>query len=212
MNCPQCGFDNPAGAVRCAKCDAALAPGGAAAAVNRSVTAAATAPAADVTRDLLLLAVRPGQVLGGRYEILQLLGEGGMGAVYKARDLALDRVVALKVIRPEYASHPEILRRFKQELILARQVTHKNVIRIFDLGEADGIKFITMDYIEGRDLRHLLSERGKLPPGEAVGIIRQICHGLEAAHTEGVVHRDLKPQNIMVDAAGRVWVMDFGLA
>src|SRR5574337_897434 len=212
MNCPQCGFDNPAGAVRCAKCDAALAPGGAAAAVNRSVTAAATAPAADVTRDLLLLAVRPGQVLGGRYEILQLLGEGGMGAVYKARDLALDRVVALKVIRPEYASHPEILRRFKQELILARQVTHKNVIRIFDLGEADGIKFITMDYIDGQDLKTLLRQKGKFAPEEAAGIIQQVCRALAAAHAEGVVHRDLKPQNVMVDTQGNVAVMDFGIA
>src|SRR5574337_1110358 len=161
MNCPQCGFDNPAGAVRCAKCDAALAPGGAAAAVNRSVTAAATAPAADVTRDLLLLAVRPGQVLGGRYEILQLLGEGGMGAVYKARDLELDRLVALKVIRPELAGHASILKRFKQELILARKVTHRNVVRIFDLGVADGLRFITMEFVEGHDLSSMLDEQKK---------------------------------------------------
>jgi len=150
--------------------------------------------------------------MGERYEILKRLGEGGMGAVYKARDRELDLVVALKVIRPELASHPDILRRFKQELILARQVTHKNVIRIFELGVADGRKFITMDYIEGRDLKSILVERGKLPPDEAVRIVRQICRGLEAAHAEGVVHRDLKPQNIMVDANGRVWVMDFGLA
>ena len=135
-----------------------------------------------------------------------------MGAVYKARDRELERLVALKVIRPELAGNPEILRRFKQELILARQVTHKNVIRIFDLGMADGRKFITMDYIEGRDLKSILVERGKLPPQEAVSIIQQVCRGLEAAHTESVVHRDLKPQNIMVDANGRVWVMDFGLA
>ena len=120
--------------------------------------------------------------------------------------------MALKVIRPELAGHPDILRRFKQELILARQVTHKNVIRIFDLGMADGRKFITMDYIDGRDLKSILVERGKLAPEEAVPIVQQVCRGLEAAHTEGVVHRDLKPQNIMVDASGRVWVMDFGLA
>jgi serine/threonine protein kinase/Flp pilus assembly protein TadD len=156
--------------------------------------------------------LEPGAVLGDRYEIIKSLGEGGMGAVYKARDSELDRLVALKVIRPELAGHPEILRRFKQELILARQVTHKNVIRIFDLGMADGRKFITMEYIEGRDLKSILVERKKLPPAEAVPIIKQICRGLEAAHTEGVVHRDLKPQNIMVDAGGRVWVMDFGLA
>ncbi|MBV9771243.1 MAG: serine/threonine protein kinase, partial [Bryobacterales bacterium] len=156
--------------------------------------------------------LEPGVFLGERYEILKRLGEGGMGAVYKARDHELDRFLALKVIRPELAGHPDILRRFKQELILARQVTHKNVVRIFDLGTADGRKFITMDYIEGRDLRSILSERGKLPPVEAVPIVEQICRGLEAAHAEGVVHRDLKPQNIMVDDAGRVWLMDFGLA
>src|SRR4029077_8983649 len=96
-------------------------------------------------------AIEPGVVLGERYEILKRLGEGGMGAVYKARDRELDRLVALKVIRPELASNPEILKRFKQEVILARQVTHKNVIRIFDLGVADGRKFITMEFVEGRD-------------------------------------------------------------
>ncbi len=156
--------------------------------------------------------IEEGSILGERYEILKRLGEGGMGAVYKARDHELDRMVALKVIRPELAGHPDILRRFKQELILARQVTHKNVVRIFDLGSADGRKFITMDFIEGRDLKSILVERGKLPPSEVPGILRQICLGLEAAHVEGVVHRDLKPQNIMLDDAARVWLMDFGLA
>ncbi len=156
--------------------------------------------------------VEVGVILGERYEILKRLGEGGMGAVYKARDHELDRLVALKVIRPELAGHPDILRRFKQELILARQVTHKNVVRIFDLGSADGRKFITMDYIEGHDLKSILVERGKLPPAEVVPIFQQICLGLEAAHVEGVVHRDLKAQNIMVDDANRVWLMDFGLA
>src|SRR4029077_1113172 len=133
-------------------------------------------------------------------------------AVYKARDTELDRVVALKLIRPELASNPEILRRFKQELILAREVTHRNVIRIFDLGQAKGIKFITMEFVEGRDLRTVLRERGKLPPDESVQIIAQICRALEAAHVAGVVHRDLKPQNIMLDAKDRVYVMDFGIA
>ncbi len=153
-----------------------------------------------------------GDVLGGRYEILQLLGEGGMGAVYKARDRELDSFVALKLIRPELASSPAILARFKQELLLAHQVTHRNVIRIYDLSEADGVKFITMEFIEGVDLRHLLLDRGKLPPTEAADLIRQVCLALEAAHTVGVIHRDLKPQNIMQDKQGRILVMDFGLA
>jgi eukaryotic-like serine/threonine-protein kinase len=151
-------------------------------------------------------------VLGGRYEILQLLGEGGMGAVYKARDRELDRFVALKLIRPELAANPSILARFKQELLLSREVTHKNVIRIYDLGDADGVKFITMEFVEGQDLRSLIQEKKKFPPEEAVELMQQVCRALEAAHTLGIIHRDLKPQNIMRDQTGRILVMDFGLA
>src|SRR6202167_4945968 len=157
-----------------------------------------------------------GDLLGGRYEILQLLGEGGMGAVYKASDRELDRFVALKVIRPELASNPSILARFKQELLLAHQVTHKNVIRIYDLGDADGVKYISMEFVEGVDLRALIQERTnekkKFTPEEAVEITEQICRALEATHSVGVIHRDLKPQNIMRDATGRILLMDFGLA
>ena len=153
-----------------------------------------------------------GDVLGGRYEIQKMLGMGGMGAVYKARDMEVERVVGLKVIRPDLAGNPAILARFKQELVLARQVTHKNIIRIYDLNEADGVKFITMEFIEGEDLRSILTRQGKLPPEEAVGIIQQVCAGLQSAHGEGVIHRDLKPSNIMRDPTGRVVIMDFGLA
>ncbi len=153
-----------------------------------------------------------GDVLGGRYEIQKLLGMGGMGAVYKARDIEVERVVGLKVIRPDLAGNPAILARFKQELVLARQVTHKNIIRIYDLNEADGVKFITMEFIEGEDLRSILTRQGKLPPDEAANITLQVCAGLQAAHAEGVIHRDLKPSNIMRDPAGRVVIMDFGLA
>ncbi len=155
---------------------------------------------------------REGDVLGGRYEIQKLLGMGGMGAVYKARDMEVERMVGLKVIRPDLAGDPAILARFKQELVLARQVTHKNIIRIYDLNEADGVKFITMEFIEGEDLRTILLREGKLAPAEAVSIIIQACAGLQAAHSEGVIHRDLKPSNIMRDASGRVVIMDFGLA
>ena len=154
----------------------------------------------------------PGSLLAGRYEILRVLGEGGMGAVYQARDRELDRVIALKVIRPELAGNAAILQRFKQELILARHVSHKNVVRIYDLGEAEGIKFITMEYVDGDDLRSLLKSRGKFSPQDSVLIIEQVCRALDAAHVEGVIHRDLKPQNIMQDAQGRIVVMDFGLA
>jgi eukaryotic-like serine/threonine-protein kinase len=153
-----------------------------------------------------------GDLIGGRYEILELLGEGGMGAVYKASDREFNRFVALKLIRSDLASNPSILARFKQELLTAHQVTHKNVIRIYDLSEADNVKFITMEFIEGRDLRRLLLDEGKLPPERAIEIIRQVCLALDAAHSVGVIHRDLKPQNIMCDKAGRILVMDFGLA
>ncbi|MGE5081349.1 MAG: protein kinase domain-containing protein, partial [Acidobacteriota bacterium] len=156
--------------------------------------------------------LQPGILLGNRYQIIHMLGEGGMGAVYKAKDIELDRVIALKVIRPELASNPEILQRFKQELILARQVTDRNVIRIFDLGEANGIRFITMEYVEGESLYHILRRQGKVPINEAVEIMRQMLSGLQAAHREGVIHRDLKPGNIMRDSQGRIVVMDFGLA
>ena len=153
-----------------------------------------------------------GAILAGRYEILDTLGEGGMGAVYKARDLELDRMVALKVIRPELAKHPAIIERFKKELLLSQRVTHRNVIRIYDLGEGEGVKFITMEFIEGEDLRSLIHERKKFPPEEAVHIMEQVCLALDAAHQVDVIHRDLKPQNVMRDKAGRILVMDFGLA
>jgi serine/threonine protein kinase len=234
LECPVCHASNPLGSQTCFRCSTPFGIGSATVAFESSEAAATILnPSSDPEATIAAAAagatgwsvpiqkmgardpstpLEPGTILGERYEILQRLGEGGMGAVYKARDSELDRLVALKVIRPELAGHPDILRRFKQELILARQVTHKNVIRIFDLGMADGRKFITMDYIAGRDLKSILTERGKLPPAEAVPIVQQVCRGLEAAHVEGVVHRDLKPQNIMLDASGRVWVMDFGLA
>src|ERR1700683_1134521 len=156
--------------------------------------------------------LEPGMVLAQRYEIVEILGQGGMGAVYKATDRELNRTVAIKVIRPDLARDQGIVDRFKQELLLAHQVTHRNVIRIYDLSEADGMKFITMEYVEGENLLTLLHEKKKFAPEEAVEIMLQVCRALEAAHTVGVIHRDLKPQNIMRDKTGRILVMDFGLA
>ena len=156
--------------------------------------------------------LEPGTLLAGRYELLDVLGKGGMGSVYKARDIELDRPVALKVIRPELARNAAIVERFKQELRLSHLVTHTNVIRMYDLGEDAGMRFITMEFVEGRDLRSIIEEKGKLAPAETVEILTQICRALEAAHNVGILHRDLKPQNIMQDAHGRVVVMDFGLA
>jgi serine/threonine protein kinase/tetratricopeptide (TPR) repeat protein len=135
-----------------------------------------------------------------------------MGAVYKAYDLELDRTVALKLVRPELASSPETMQRFKQELLLASQISHKNILRIYDLGEAEGIKFITMALVEGSDLFNLIEGAGPLPLDRALKFAKQLCAALDAAHREGVVHRDLKPQNILIDQADSLYVSDFGLA
>lgn len=215
MQCPQCKAENPPNAVRCRSCSTIFPPAeDTLAGTHVGVAEAWTAPVGTTAIEQLVDRgpIPPGTVLAGRYEILQLLGQGGMGAVYKAHDKELERVVAIKLIRPEYSSHPEILRRFKQELILARAVTHRNVVRIFDLGQSGGLKFITMEYVEGRDLKSRLLEKGKFAPGEAVSVMLQVCQALDAAHCEGVIHRDLKPQNIMLDAQSRVYVMDFGIA
>ena len=156
-----------------------------------------------------------GQRFGPRYRIVKLLGIGGMGAVYQAWDAELDVVVALKVIRPEATTDPHevsaIERRFKQELLLARQVTHKNVVRIHDLGEIDDIKYITMSFIQGADLATVLQRDGKLAAPAALRITRQLASGLLAAHEAGVVHRDLKPANIMIEGDHAI-ITDFGIA
>src|SRR5271157_2386948 len=128
----------------------------------------------------------PGSILGGRYEILKTLGEGGMGSVFQAHDKEVDRIVALKVIRPELAGSAEILQRFRQELVLAQQITHRNAVRIYDLAVADGMRFISMEYIEGQELRELLDSRGNLPAREAAEIMLQVCYGLAAAHRQGI--------------------------
>jgi eukaryotic-like serine/threonine-protein kinase len=154
----------------------------------------------------------PGDELGHRYRIDQLLGQGGMGRVYKAYDKELDRTIALKILQPELTSDPNAMQRFKQELLLASRISHKNILRIHDLGEADGVKFISMAFVEGEDLHHLLRTQGRLPVERALKIAQQLCEALDAAHSEGVVHRDLKPQNILMGKNDHVYVVDFGLA
>jgi serine/threonine protein kinase/tetratricopeptide (TPR) repeat protein len=157
-----------------------------------------------------------GDSFGTRYRILKKLGVGGMGVVYQAWDQTLNVVVALKVIRPDVVNDPagaaDIERRFKRELLLARQVTHKNVVRIHDLGDVDGTKYITMSFVEGDDLSTILRRDGALPLATVLPIAREVAAGLCAAHEAGVVHRDLKPANIMVDKDGHALIMDFGIA
>ena len=135
-----------------------------------------------------------------------------MGAVYKAYDLDLNRTVALKLVRPELMVHPEAMQRFKQELLLASKISHRNILRIHDLGDVAGTKFISMAFVDGSDLYHILQSQGKLTIERTLNISRQLCAALEAAHSEAVVHRDMKPQNIMLDKDDHVYVSDFGLA
>ncbi|MEO8126399.1 MAG: protein kinase [Bryobacteraceae bacterium] len=208
IECPQCGSTYPDGTLSCSKCRTPFDVPTVIAEVTHGGTVRMDpfAPSAAGNH------FAPGSILGDRYEIVATLGEGGMGTVYKALDRELDRLVALKVIRPELARDPEILDRFKKELILSRKISHRNVIRIFDLGLAGGTKFISMDFIDGKDLMSKLRAAGKLEPREAAQIMADVCRGLAAAHAEGVVHRDLKPQNIMMDPRGHPVVMDFGIA
>jgi tetratricopeptide (TPR) repeat protein len=159
--------------------------------------------------------LRPGQAFGARYHIIRTLGIGGMGAVYQAWDAEIGEAVAIKVIRPEVRGDPataaQVTTRFKRELQLARHVTHKNVVRIHDIGEIAGIKYITMSYIQGEDLATVLKREGALPVPRALRLMRQVASGLAAAHEAGIVHRDLKPANIMIER-DHALIMDFGIA
>ncbi|KGM55982.1 serine/threonine protein kinase [Lysobacter daejeonensis GH1-9] len=154
----------------------------------------------------------PGTLLAGRFRIEAMLGIGGMGVVYRATDTALDVPVALKLLRPELASRSDAFERFRQELLMARQVSSPRVVRIHDLAQHDGQWMISMDYVDGEGLDHLIDREGPLPVDRAIHIARQLSEGLSAAHARGVIHRDLKPANVLVDRAGDAYISDFGVA
>ncbi len=208
MKCPKCDNENPSESRFCSKCGGPLET-----APTTPFPAAPSFPAATrAMQGKCTPTFGPGSSFGARYKIVEEIGCGGMGVVYKAIDSELGRVVALKMVRPELTGDPGMVTRFKQELLLAREISHENVIRIHDLGEAEGIKFISMKFIDGTSLKELIRAAGRLNLDRAIGIARQVCLALIAAHKQGVIHRDLKPQNIMLDRAGNAIVMDFGIA
>src|SRR6202140_3917356 len=154
----------------------------------------------------------PGRLVASRYRIIALLGKGGMGEVYRADDLTLGQAVAMKFLPDEAAGDEALLERFRNEVRMARRVSHPNVCRVYDVGEVDGHTFFTMEYVVAEALASLLRRIGRLPPDKALEIARQLCAGLAAAHTKDVLHRDLKPANLMLDGRGQVVITDFGLA
>src|SRR5690348_1326772 len=154
----------------------------------------------------------PGQILAERYRVVALAGRGGMGEVFRAEDLKLGQIVAMKFLPERFSQDAAALERFHTEVRNARQVSHPNVCRVFDIGESDGSLFLTMEYVDGEDLASVVRRIGRLSPDKATEIARQICAGLAAAHERGVIHRDLKPANIMLDGAGKIRITDFGLA
>src|SRR5260370_32332751 len=156
--------------------------------------------------------LEPGDELGSRFLINDLLGEGGMGRVYKATDRELGREIAIKVLLSELTSDAQVIQRFKHELLLASRISHRNILRIHDLSEADGVKFITMADVEGKDLNQVLKTEHPLPLERCLKFARQLCDALSAAHAEGVAHRDFKPHNVLVGKHAQVYVSDFGLA
>ncbi|MFZ0212962.1 MAG: serine/threonine-protein kinase, partial [Candidatus Acidiferrales bacterium] len=150
--------------------------------------------------------------LSQRYDVLSEAGHGNMGNVYKARDRETGETVALKLIKPEIASDQAMMDRFKNELLFARRITHKNVCRVYDFNRIGGVAYTSMEFVEGESLRSVLNRFGGLPVRKGIDLASQICSGLKEAHAQGIVHRDLKPENVMIDKHGNVKIMDFGIA
>ena len=199
MQCPKCKSDNPDESLFCAKCGTQIIESE----EEHLPTQTIEAPREELTT---------GTAFARRYQIIEELGKGGMGRVYKAQDTELKEKVALKLIKPEISSDKKTVERFQNELKFARKIVHKNVGRMFDLGKEEGSYFITMEYVEGQDLKGMIRQSKQLTIGTAISIAKQVSEGLSEAHKLGVIHRDLKPSNIMIDKDGNARIMDFGIA
>ena len=197
MNCPKCSHPNPGDTKFCGNCGSSLSTG----AFDGGETL--MAPIRDLTR---------GMTLTERYEVIEQLGKGGMGKVYRVLDKKIQEEIALKLLNPEVATDEKAIERFRNELKFARKVSHRYVCRVYDIYEEEGTHYITMEYVPGEDLKSLIRRVGRLTPAKAVTIARQVGEGLIEAHRHGVIHRDLKPQNIMIDTDGNARIMDFGIS
>ena len=198
IKCPKCHHENPDDSIYCGKCTTPLQPS-----KDIGVTKTIETPVEEYPR---------GSTFADRYKIIEKLGIGGMGAVYRVEDTNIGQDIALKLIKPDIASDKKTIERFRNELKTTRMISHRNVCRMFDLAETEGTYYITMEYVSGEDLKSFIRRSGKLDISKAISIAKQVCEGLAEAHRLGVVHRDLKSSNIMIDKEGSTRIMDFGIA
>ncbi len=210
-SCPNCSTDVKGGSRFCPSCGEGLSDLRSAA-TRPDLQTREPAPGSEGPEDPCGVEFSAGDVLEERYRVRAKLGSGGMGSVYRAEDLRLGQDVALKFVADRCVHTEHSVSLLLNEVRLARKVTHPNVCRVHDLGEIDGLPFISMEYVDGEDLDTLLRRIGHLPPAKATQIARQLCSGLQAAHEQGVLHQDLKPANVMIDGRGNARITDFGIA